>query len=312
MIEYEIVKHDRLKDVRVFINSIRLRSVHMHRDLELFVVLDGEGTIVIKNERHRVSRGDTILINAYDSHEIIAHTDALTLLIIQFSNHFLREYYHAMRNTVFMNSSPKSQLPESEHLRLLDDMLKLSREYLEEGPLFELNCVHHLSDILYLLYRYMDTVELSETEYTKRKKQNRRIDRISAYISENYQGPLRLSDIAEMEGITTTHLSHFFTENFGMTFQEYLRDKRLECALRMIGDDSLTVSEIAVSSGFSELKYMTRAFKDAFGMSPSEYRINRVTALPGNKKADISEYIHSRDESLKILSSVTVEDINHG
>lgn len=309
MIEYEIVRHDRLKDVRVFINSIRLRSVHMHRDLELFVVVEGEGTVIIKNEKHHVTRGDTILINAYDSHEIIAVTDTLTLLIIQFSNHFLREYYHAMRNTVFLNNTPKSEFPQNEYTRLLDDMIRLSQDYLKEDQLFELSCVHYLSDIIYMLYRYMDTTELSETEYTKRKKQNRRIDRISSYISENYQGPLRLSDIAEMEGVTTTHLSHFFTENFGMTFQEYLRDKRLECALRLIGDDSLTVSEIASSSGFSELKYMTRAFKDAFDMSPTEYRTSKVINLPANKKADISEYIHSRDDSLSILSSVTVNTL---
>lgn len=310
MIEYEIVKHDRLKDVRIFINSIRLRSVHMHRDLELFVVLKGEGTVIIKNEKHMVSKGDTILINAYDSHEIIALTDTLTLLIVQFSNHFLREYYHVMRNTVFLNCEPRKKLPEKEHRRMVNDILELSNEYLKADPLFELNCVHHLSDILYLLYRYMDTVELTENEYSKRKKLNRRIDRISSYISENYQGPLRLSDIAEMEGITTTHLSHFFTENFGMTFQEYLKDKRLECALRMIGDDSLTISEIASSSGFSELKYMTKAFKDAFGMSPSEYRTNKVITLPANKKADISEYIHSRDESLSMLSSIIAKSLS--
>ena len=309
MIEYEIVKHDRLKDVRIFINSIRLRSVHMHRDLELFVVLEGEGNIIIKNEKHRVRKGDTILINAYDSHEIIAISDTLTLLIIQFSNHFLREYYHAMRNTVFLNSTPRSKFTGTEYVRLLDDMIRLSEDYLKGEHLFELSCVHYLSDILHMLYRYMDTAELSETEYTKRKKQNRRIDRITSYISENYQGPIRLSDLAEMEGITTTHLSHFFTENFGMTFQEYLKDKRLECALRMIGDDSLTISEIASSSGFSELKYMTKAFKDAFGMSPSEYRTNKVITLPANIKADISEYIHSRDDSLKILSSITLDDL---
>ena len=134
----------------------------------------------------------------------------------------------------------------------------------------------------------MDTAELSETEYTKRKKQNRRIDRITSYISENYQGPIRLSDLAEMEGITTTHLSHFFTENFGMTFQEYLKDKRLECALRMIGDDSLTISEIASSSGFSELKYMTKAFKDVDSQIGKYMRYNNLANKELAKSAKIT------------------------
>lgn len=64
MIEYEIIKHDRLSGIRVFLNTIRIRSLHMHQDIEIMLVTGGRGTIVVRNERYPVSAGDTVLINA--------------------------------------------------------------------------------------------------------------------------------------------------------------------------------------------------------------------------------------------------------
>ena len=78
----------------------------------------------------------------------------------------------------------------------------------------------------------------------------------------------------------------------------------MECALRIISDNSLTLSEIAASSGFSELKYMTSAFKDTFGLTPKRYREEGFINLPINKKANVSEYIYSDDESLSLLKRV--------
>ena len=302
MIEYEIIKHDKMKDIRVLLNSIKMRSLHMHHDIELILVLDGRGSIIVKNKQYHVTKGDSLIINAYDNHEILSIKDSLTVVIIQFSNNLLNDYYHELKNTVFLDTLIRDKMPEKEYKLFYQNIIELSEEYIKADKLFELKCIHILSDILYYLFKYMNTSELSESEYSKRKKQNRRIDRISSYIDANYQEPIRLSDIAEIEGISTTHLSHFISENFGITFQEYLKDKRLESALRMISDNSLTLSEIAARSGFSELKYMNSAFQETFGLSPNKYREEGFISLPINKKANISEYIYSDQESLSLLS----------
>ena len=94
-----------------------------------------------------------------------------------------------------------------------------------------------------------------------------------------------------------------------MTFQEYLKDKRLECALRLIGDSSLSLSEISEMSGFSELKYMTLAFKDKFGVTPKHYRANKITIDSKNNKTDLSEYIYTKDESISLLKTLNKDYI---
>ena len=304
MIEYELVKHDKMKGLRVFINSIRMRSIHMHHDLELLYVLKGKGTIIIKDVKHQVVAGDTILINAFDSHEIISESDALTVIIIQFSNHFLKDYFHHLKNTIFIDIEPKKFLNKKDYFDLVSNIISISKSYIQSKSLFELVCIQRLSNILYLLFENLKNEELSEAAYGRRKKQLRRINRISSYINSNYQDQIRLQDIAEMENITITHLSHIITEYFGMTFQEYLKDKRLECALRLIGDSSLSLSDISEVSGFSELKYMTQAFKDKFGVTPKHYRANKITIENKKKKTDLSEYIYTKDEAISLLKAL--------
>ena len=304
MIEHEIIRHEKLKDLNIFINSIRMRSLHMHHDFELFYVLNGKGTITLKSETYSIQTGDTVLINPYESHEIVSN-DVLTIIVMQFSNHFIQEYFPAIRNSIFTNNFVKDQINKDEYKQLITDILKITETYIRREHLFELKCLNIMSDILYLLFNNLDYAELTEAEYSKRKKTNRRIDRIVSYINENYQSQLRLNEIAESEGLTTTHLSHIITHNFGMTFQEYLKRKRLECAVRMISDSSKTLSEVSDASGFSELKYMKAAFKETFGLSPEEYRQKEALTLYNNKKATISEYIYSDKESLQIIDSLS-------
>ncbi|MBQ3418672.1 MAG: helix-turn-helix domain-containing protein [Erysipelotrichaceae bacterium] len=302
MIEYEIIKHDKIKNIRVFINSIKLRSPHMHHDIELFYVLDGEGTIVIKNKKYHVTKGDSVLINAYDSHEILAAKNSLTLIIIQFSKNLLSDLYPALNKTIFIDSLPRDVMPKEEYQIFIKNIIELSYTYIQADSLFELKSIHHLSIILFYLFKYLKNDQLSQEKYSKLRKQNKRIDRINSYIDEHYQEQIRLSEIAELEKISVTHLSHFITKQFGMTFNEYLTDKRLECSLRQVSNLSLSLSEIAINSGFSELKYMTKAFKKTFGLTPKEYRLKGLISLPINKKTTASEYIYSNSECLDILN----------
>ncbi len=301
MIEHEIVRHEKLKDIRIFLNTIRMRSLHMHRDMELLFVLDGKGTVLSKDKKHVLQKGDCLLINAYESHEIICQEKPLTAIFIQFSNHFLREYFHAVKTTVFLDDFPRDRFTAPEYEVFTGKILRLAKEYLAAEEYFELRCISLFAGILESLLTHLRSEELTENDYSVRKKTNLRIERIASYIDAHFQEPVRLSDIAGQEGITVTHLSHAIKENFGMTFQEYLKGKRLECALRQIFDPSLSLSEIAMNSGFSELKYMSAAFRDAFGLSAQEYKARKLPYTLENKNEASSEYIYPGEEALTVL-----------
>lgn len=304
MIEYELVRHDRLKGIRLFVNTIRIRSAHMHHDLELLYVLKGNGDVLIRNQSFSLCAGNMILINAYESHEIISSQQDFTLIVIQFSPHFLQDYC-PLRYLIFPAGNVRNMASEEEYGEMQQLVIASAASYLSGDMYSGLGTLSALSRLLHLIMKCTRPQEISEAEYSRKRKNEHRLKQISDYIELNYQNQIRLGDLAEKEGITVTHLSHLIREHFGISFQEYVRNKRLEHAVRMI-HGSYTLSEISDFCGFSELKYMTRAFQNAFHMTPQEYR--NITG--GGQKyvpEGSTEYIWPDRDALKLLEGMCRE-----
>ena len=57
----------------------------------------------------------------------------------------------------------------------------------------------------------------------------------------------------------------------GISPNEFLRKVRLKNSVSLLLSDSYQVSEVAYMSGFNDVVYFRKCFKDEYGMSPSEY-----------------------------------------
>ena len=64
----------------------------------------------------------------------------------------------------------------------------------------------------------------------------------------------------------------FFKRHMNMTSIEYLNQYRLEMASRQLAETNLSVTSIALESGFNNISYFNRVFKRKFGVTPMEYR----------------------------------------
>jgi AraC-like DNA-binding protein len=85
---------------------------------------------------------------------------------------------------------------------------------------------------------------------------------------------LCVADAAARRGVTPRYVQMLF-ESEGTTFTQYVLERRLDRALRMLGDpryEGLTVSAIALEVGFGNLSYFNRTFRRHFGMTPSDAR----------------------------------------
>lgn len=98
------------------------------------------------------------------------------------------------------------------------------------------------------------------------------IDEIDLYIKRNDNEALTLSYLSKKSGYSEFHLSKKFKEISGMQFRDYLRYRRLAFALKELRDTETGILDIALQYGFSSHEAFTRAFKEAYGITPSEYR----------------------------------------
>ena len=74
---------------------------------------------------------------------------------------------------------------------------------------------------------------------------------------------LRLSD---------SRLRHIIKAETGLSPGQFVRSLRLQGARELLESSPLSIKEVMAKSGFNDKSYFTRAFKQAFGVSPSSYR----------------------------------------
>lgn len=302
--EYEVVAHEKVNHINIIINKITYRSFHMHNDLELLYVIDGRGVINTRNKSFSVRKGSLIILNSYQEHEIDAHEETLTAIIIQMSNNLLRRFLNHFTNVNFKYNDISECISEEKAVEFQNHIISSAKTYFNEKRFFVFQFISDISSILDVLFTEVPLEVFSEKDYQEWKKQTRRMSTIFAYIEDNYLIPVHLDDVCSFIDVTPTYLSHLFTESIGISFQEYINTLRFEHAMRLMSDKSISLTKIAELSGFSKLKYMNQMFEKKLQMKPAEYRalLNSNKKLLNSKK--YLEYILNNEESLEILNNL--------
>lgn len=105
------------------------------------------------------------------------------------------------------------------------------------------------------------------------------IDEIDICIKQRNDEAVTLKTLSNRLGYSEYYISRKFREISGMQFRDYLRYRRLAFALKEVRDTDASLLDIALDYGFSSHEAFTRAFKDAYGVTPSTYRRNPVPVV---------------------------------
>ncbi len=105
------------------------------------------------------------------------------------------------------------------------------------------------------------------------------IGEIDLCIKDCNNEEITLKRISDSLGYSEFYVSRRFKEISGMQFRDYLRYRRLAFALKDVRDTDKSLLDIALDYGFSSHEVFTRAFKEAYGIAPSEYRQKPVPVV---------------------------------
>jgi len=96
------------------------------------------------------------------------------------------------------------------------------------------------------------------------------------YIDDNYDSEsLSLGQVAEAIGVSSNYLSAIFSQSMQKTFIEYVTEKRIEKAKKLLKQTDRPSGEIAKAVGYKDAHYFSFVFKKLQGLSPREYRAER-------------------------------------
>jgi AraC family transcriptional regulator len=98
------------------------------------------------------------------------------------------------------------------------------------------------------------------------------IEDVMRYIREHIAEPLDRETLADIAGFSVPHFHRVFTAHVGESAISYIRRVRLERAGRKLRMGAVDITEVALAAGYDSHSSFSKAFKQQFGLSPSEFR----------------------------------------
>ena len=98
---------------------------------------------------------------------------------------------------------------------------------------------------------------------------------VKSYVKNNISKKITLADLSWNLHCSTVTLTEHFKREFGITIMQYVTEKKMSLAERMLADPTNTVNDVAEACGFTDVEYFSRCFKGYHGMSPVAWRKQR-------------------------------------
>jgi len=94
------------------------------------------------------------------------------------------------------------------------------------------------------------------------------------YIDLNLANPISTKEIAADQFLSPNYLSTRFHEETGKTISDFILEKRVKMACKLLRESKRSVQEVAMSVGISDASYFSKQFKKIMGVSPLQYQKN--------------------------------------
>ncbi len=277
--EYEYIKHLQGTKVKLFMVEIKQRELHFHNDAEIILVLRGSIVIDLVRENHTLRKGDIFVLNKNSVHSLKRTDEDNLMFIVQFSPEFCKAYYPQITNVRFQKNHVTRVQNGAYWKAINTNLMEIVNCYVHKKEGFTIGIMAYLNHLMLSMLEHDEYVELDDRAASS---ENRNIDRLGSvigYMQENYMRNITLRDIAQRLDLDMYYLSHFIKNNLGITFQKYLTRLRVERAEQLLRTTNLRNIDVCLECGFSDYKYMSKAFMESFSCTPAEYRKRNVTEV---------------------------------
>ncbi len=230
--------------------------MHLHRCYELAAVWEGSLVTVLNGTEYTLGPGDSILLFPNQPHSYTGEAGCRRRLII-FKPELIAYFDARTRGTV--PRCPKKHVDD-------EPWLEMFRSLSPTSP------IERVKGVLYAYCGLIAGDEFVSVSESGIPDDLDLLHRVFAFASEHYTERCSLSDLASGIGYDYSYLSKFFSDKIGYSFTEYVGSLRLDRAMYLLRNTSMSVLDVSESCGYGSLRTFNRNFMKKTGMTPREYR----------------------------------------
>ena len=90
------------------------------------------------------------------------------------------------------------------------------------------------------------------------------------FVEANLDGDLSLDQLAEVAGMSIPHLTTLFRRTMGQSVHAYVMERRVQRARTLLLDQRMSISEVALETGFAHQSHLARWMRRLLGVTPSD------------------------------------------
>lgn len=252
---------DIIPDIVYFVNrkstpgwSIVKAVIDFH---DLTYVYGGRAVYIVNGEEYKLQQGDIIYIPSGSVREAYTFTDAP---VQSFATNFHINSLSGERDDLV--------LPFDRVLKtgISGDLLSLYSEL--DHIWVEKACNHEMRARAYFML-ILDKLLNRIASGMPLQQEDERLASVKQYILKNYMNRIDISQLAAIAGLNPVYLGAYFKKANGCSIKQYITRIRVNNAESLLSTGGYTVSEAAVKSGFDDLFYFSKVFRNSKGYAPS-------------------------------------------
>ncbi len=235
--------------------------------MKLFFILEGKMHVRYQDAEFDLQKEDILLVNPGIGWESEARDGSVLYGEAAYAAPFLASAVRSSTMMFYCNSA----IDDAHSYQDLRDLFyQLTAEYTARTRKSDLLMDQLLLGILDSLVEHyqvnLNTLERAESEGDLRMR------RIMQYIVANLDKDINLTELAERMYVSTSTLSRIFKKSTGVFFADYVMQLRVQMALPLLAHTDQSLTQIALTSGFTNSATFSRAFRKYMNMTPTAYR----------------------------------------
>jgi len=243
-------------------------TVNFHTQVchEITLAVSGEAVCYTNDKKFHIKKGDIHFCAQSDKHAI--YTDFKNPLRYFYLGFNLSEQSPLKPILTFLCENRYKIV--NDNLNLYSKFCNIFGELIYKNDYSEMYIKNELENILIATYKNFAFEE--DLSYIHPDNFSSLVYEIVRYLDDNIKNISVLSELPNFFGYSYNHLSRIFNINMGISLRDYVKNKRFDLAASYLLSGKYSITQISDDFCFNTIHAFSRAFKNHFGVSPSEYK----------------------------------------